>query len=183
MALVTDWSLPFTMPKLITTILKKETTVSANWTIPSKTGTFITTPFTPYRVYIQVRWSVRKERFAQCKTIQHTIEFTGGQHHERGRRLRRNSNNIDIKNNLVIIQTPGYNYYPNQLVHTEPGATISNLTVWTIHYQSGRWKPNHLSPSLLNPLINLKSPDQSFPLPNRKPSTPYYIPAKRKFRW
>ena len=39
------------------------------------------------------------------------------------------SDNVDIKNNLIINNNTGYSYYPNQLIHLENGATLSVLTV------------------------------------------------------
>jgi len=66
------------------------------------------------------------------------------------------SDNIDIKNNLVINSNTSYNYYPNQLVHTEPGATVTNLTV--LNNSTTNLDPGSLITSLinlLNPLINL----------------------------
>jgi hypothetical protein len=39
------------------------------------------------------------------------------------------SENIDIKNNLVINSNTGYSYYHNQLVHKENGAVINNMQI------------------------------------------------------
>jgi hypothetical protein len=45
------------------------------------------------------------------------------------------SDNVDMKNNLLIDNNSGYNYYPNQLVHLENGATLSSLTVQNNAFQ------------------------------------------------
>jgi len=126
------------------------------------------------------------ERFAQCKTNNNTIEFTGANTMNVVEFNGGSSDNIDIKNNLVINSNTGYNYYPNQLVHTEPGATISNLTVLnnsTTNLDAGSLINSLLS--LLNPLINLKVLT-NLPLPNRKPSHSLLYTRERKFvdrRW
>src|SRR5258705_2016152 len=112
------------------------------------------------------------------KLYNNTIEFTGTNTMNVVGVYGGSSNNIDIKNNLVINSNTGYNYYPNQLVQTEPGATISNLTVLnnsTTNLDAGSLITSLLS--LLNPLINLKVlTNPSITKTGNRPS-PYYIPA------
>jgi gliding motility-associated-like protein len=38
------------------------------------------------------------------------------------------SDNLDFRNNLIINSNTGYNYYPNQFIHMEGGATLTGLT-------------------------------------------------------
>ena len=63
------------------------------------------------------------------KIYNNTVEFSGtttmnflGLH-------KGQSTNIDIKNNLVVNSNTSYNWWPNQLIFTEGGASISGLTV------------------------------------------------------
>lgn len=63
------------------------------------------------------------------KIYNNTVEFSGtttmnflGLH-------KGQSTNIDIKNNLVINSNTSYNWWPNQLIFMEGGASISGLTV------------------------------------------------------
>src|SRR5260221_1926175 len=112
------------------------------------------------------------------KLYNNTIEFTGTNTMNVVGVYGGSSDNIDIKNNLVINSNTGYSYYPNQLVHTEPGATISNLTV--LNNSTTNLDPGSLITSLLsllNPLINLTV--LSNPSVNKTGNrpTPYYIPA------
>src|SRR5258708_4987377 len=112
------------------------------------------------------------------KLYNNTIEFTGANTMNVVGVYGGASDNIDIKNNLVINSNTGYNYYPNQLVHTEPTATITNLTV--LNNSTTNLDPGSLITSLLsllNPLINLTVlTNPSITKTGNRP-TPYYIPA------
>lgn len=55
--------------------------------------------------------------FASTKTM-NVVGLYGG-----------SSDNVDIKNNLVINSNTGYSYYPNKFILLENGATVSMLTV------------------------------------------------------
>jgi hypothetical protein len=67
------------------------------------------------------------------------------------------SNNVDVKNNLFINNNTSYNYYPNQFIYMEGGATVSGLQVrnnsfWKLPVGtvSGTYSANQTS----NPLIS-----------------------------
>jgi hypothetical protein len=90
------------------------------------------------------------------------------------------SDNIDIKNNLVINSNTSYNYYPNQLIHTEPSATITNLQV--LNNSTTNLDPGSLLTSIIglpvaNPLVNLAPlSNPSVDKTGVRPQ-PYYVPA------
>jgi hypothetical protein len=89
------------------------------------------------------------------------------------------SDNLDIRNNLVINSNTGYNYYPNQVIHTENGATISNLQVLsnsTANLDAGSLLGSLLGLLLQNPLINLGTlPNPAVTKTGPRPQ-PYYFP-------
>jgi hypothetical protein len=89
------------------------------------------------------------------------------------------SDNLDIKNNLVINSNTGYNYYPNQLIHTENGATIDRLQVLnnsTTNLDAGSVLASVLG-ILQSPLINLTVlPNPAVRKAGNRPQ-PYYLPA------
>ncbi len=58
-----------------------------------------------------------------------TIEFEGTQTVNLVGLYGGASDQVNLKNNLVINNNTAYSYYPNQLVHLENGATLSTLTV------------------------------------------------------
>jgi hypothetical protein len=112
------------------------------------------------------------------KFYNNTIEFTGTNTMNVVGVYGGSSDNIDIKNNLVINSNTGYNYYPNQLVHTEPGATITNLTV--LNNSTTNLAPGSLIQSLinlLNPLINLAVLSNPSVIQSGIRPSPFYIPA------
>ncbi|GHN02625.1 hypothetical protein WSM22_41140 [Cytophagales bacterium WSM2-2] len=112
------------------------------------------------------------------KLYNNTIEFIGTNTMNVVGVYGGSSDNIDIKNNLVINSNTGYNYYPNQLVHTEPGATISSLTV--LNNSTTNLDPGSLVTSLLNllnPLVNLTTlPNPAVTKTGNRPA-PYYMPT------
>ena len=80
------------------------------------------------------------------------------------------STNIDIKNNLVINSNTSYNWWPNQLIFTEGGASISGLTVsnnflsnLSVGYSAG---------SIVNNLTGDPKISKSGARPN-----PYFVPS------
>ncbi len=90
------------------------------------------------------------------------------------------SDNLDIRNNLVINSNTGYNYYPNQIIHTENGATISNLQVLsnsTANLDAGSLLGSLLGLLLPNPLISLGTlPNPAVTKTGPRPQ-PYYFPT------
>jgi len=90
------------------------------------------------------------------------------------------SDNIDIKNNLVINSNTSYNYYPNQLIHTEPSATITNLQV--LNNSTTNLDPGSLLTSIIalpvpNPLINLNVLSNPSVTKTGVRPQPYYVPS------
>ncbi len=63
------------------------------------------------------------------KIHNNTVEFSGTTTMNFVGLHKGQSTNIDIKNNLVINSNTSYNWWPNQLIFTEGGASISGLTV------------------------------------------------------
>ncbi|GHN02626.1 hypothetical protein WSM22_41150 [Cytophagales bacterium WSM2-2] len=112
------------------------------------------------------------------KLYNNTIEFTGNNTMNVVGVYGGSSENIDIRNNLVINSNTGYSFYPNELLHTESGATISNLTV--LNNSTSNLDPGSLIASLvdlLNPYIKLNVlTNPSITKTGSRP-TPYYVPA------
>jgi hypothetical protein len=82
------------------------------------------------------------------------------------------SDNIDLKNNLIINSNSSYNYYPNQFIHTENGATITTgLNVASNLLQN--LSLGSLVGSILN---NLTGNDPKIQKTGVRP-TPYYVPV------
>ncbi len=63
------------------------------------------------------------------KVYNNTVEFTGNRTMNFLGLHKGQSDNIEIKNNLVINSNTGYSYWPNQLIFMEGGAAISGLKV------------------------------------------------------
>jgi hypothetical protein len=80
------------------------------------------------------------------------------------------SDNLDIKNNLVINSNTAYNFYPNQFIHSEGGATISSLTVHNNLLQ------NISLGTLVGSVLGNLSTDPKITKTGSRPS-PYYMPA------
>lgn len=80
------------------------------------------------------------------------------------------SNNIDIKNNLIVNSNTGYTWFPNKLIHLENGASVSGLQVGNnlLHkLPIGSIAGQYVSNLLVDPLINKTG---------ARP-TPYYQPT------
>ncbi len=71
----------------------------------------------------------QKNGLHNVKLYNNTIEFAGTKTMNVVGLYGGSSDNIDIKNNLVINSNTGYSYYPNKLIHLENGAKVSTLTV------------------------------------------------------
>ncbi|MBI1767585.1 MAG: T9SS type A sorting domain-containing protein [Bacteroidetes bacterium] len=114
------------------------------------------------------------------KLYNNTIEFAGDKTMNVVGLYGGISDNIDIKNNLVINSNTGYNFYPNQLIHTENGAAITSGSLQVLNNSTTNLDPGSLITSLLgllNPLINLTvQPNPAITKSGSRPS-PYYIPA------
>jgi hypothetical protein len=83
------------------------------------------------------------------------------------------SEKVDIKNNLIINSNSAYSYYPNELIHTENGASINNLVVLN----------NSINDLALGDKITFDAKTQQANLPDpsiiksgARPG-PYYFPA------
>jgi hypothetical protein len=71
----------------------------------------------------------QKSGLHNLKFYNNTVEFTGTRTMNVIGLYGGASENVDIKNNLLIDNSTAYSYYANQLVHTENGAQVSGLTV------------------------------------------------------
>lgn len=105
------------------------------------------------------------------KFYNNTIEFVGTKTANVIGLYGGSSNNIDIKNNLVINSNTGYSYYQNKFIHTEGGATISSLSVASNLLQN--LSLGSLVGSILN---NLTGSDCKVQKTGVRP-TPYYVPV------
>jgi hypothetical protein len=63
------------------------------------------------------------------KLYNNTVEFTGNKTMNIVGLYGGASENVDVRNNLVINNNTGYSFYANQLIHLENGAVLSGLTV------------------------------------------------------
>ncbi|CAN5363389.1 hypothetical protein BH09BAC3_BH09BAC3_10360 [soil metagenome] len=63
------------------------------------------------------------------KVYNNTVEFAGTKTMNVVGVYGGSSDNVDVRNNLFINNNTGYSYYPNQLVHLENGAVLTNLQV------------------------------------------------------
>ncbi len=71
----------------------------------------------------------QKNGLHNVKLYNNTIEFTGTKTMNVVGIYGGNSNNVDIKNNLIINNNTAYSYYPNKLIHLEKTATLATLMV------------------------------------------------------
>jgi hypothetical protein len=104
------------------------------------------------------------------KLYNNTIEFVGTKTANVVGVYGGSSDNVDIKNNLIINSNTGYNYYSNQLVHQENGATITGLSVGNNLLQ------NLSVGSLVGSILNNLLVDPKITKTGVRP-TPYYVPA------
>lgn len=80
------------------------------------------------------------------------------------------SENVEIKNNLIINSNTSYDYYPNQLVHVE-NTTLSNLQVtnnFLVNQAVGTYPGTYSN--------NITTGDPKITKSGSRPS-PYYVPA------
>jgi hypothetical protein len=104
------------------------------------------------------------------KFYNNTIEFTGTKTSNVFGLYGGSSDNLDIKNNLIINSNTSYNYYPNQFIHQENGATISTIQV------GSNLLSNLSLGSLIGTILNNLSGDPKISKTGVRP-TPYYIPS------
>ncbi len=104
------------------------------------------------------------------KLYNNTIEFIGTKTANVVGVYGGSSDNVDIKNNLIINSNTGYNYYANQLIHQENGAKISSLSVGNNVLQ------NLSVGSLVGSILNNLLCDPKIARTGVRP-TPYYVPA------
>jgi hypothetical protein len=102
----------------------------ANWDNPMKNWNIHHNTFYGLENYypgeiVRSQWS----GLHNVKFYNNTVEFTGTKTMNVIGLYGGASDNVDIKNNLFINNNTGYSYYPNQLVHLENGASVSELTV------------------------------------------------------
>jgi len=114
------------------------------------------------------------------KLYNNTIEFAGTNTMNVVGLYGGSSDNIDIKNNLVINSNTSYNYYPNQLIHTEGGATITSGTLQVLNNSTTNVDPGSIITSLLsllNPLINVNILSNPAVMTTGNRPSPYYMPV------
>lgn len=63
------------------------------------------------------------------KFYNNTIEFAGNKTANVIGVYGGTSDNLDVRNNLIINSNQSYSFYPNSFIHTENGASISNLQI------------------------------------------------------
>jgi hypothetical protein len=116
------------------------------------------------------------------KLFNNTIEFIGDKTMSVIGLYGGTSNNIEMRNNLVINSSTGYSFFPHEVIHTENGASINNLII--LNNSTDNLKLGSLLESLLSILgIIVWTPEINLsPLPNptinntgNKPE-PYYFP-------
>lgn len=114
------------------------------------------------------------------KMYNNTIEFMGANTMNVIGLYGGTSENLDIKNNLVINSNTGYSFYPNELIHTENGATVAPGSLQVLHNSTFNIDPGDLLTSLLilfDPLVNLANlANPSITRTGSRP-TPYYKPT------
>lgn len=147
-----------------------------NWNIHH--NTFYALQETTIGDVIRSQWS----GLHGVKFYNNTIEFTGTQTMNVIGVYGGTSENIDIKNNLVINSNTGYNNYPNELIHTQNGALVSTNSLQVLSNSTANLEPGDLLDSILglplvNPLINLTNLANPSVTKGGNRPTPYYVPA------
>ena len=104
------------------------------------------------------------------KIYNNTVEFSGASTMNFVGLHKGQSTNIDIKNNLVINSNTSYNWWPNQLIFMEGGATIAGLTV------SNNFLSNLPVGTSVGAIANNFTGDSKVSKTGAKPK-PYFIPA------
>ena len=116
------------------------------------------------------------------KLFNNTVEFIGDKTMSLIGLYGGTSNNLEIRNNLVINSSTGYNFFPHEVIHTENGAAINNLTI--LKNSTDNLELGSLLESLLTilgiivwtPEINLSPlPNPSINQTGNRPE-PYYFP-------
>ncbi len=102
----------------------------ANWSNPMKNwnihhNTFYALQGTYPGEIVRSQWS----GLHNVKLHNNTIEFAGDKTMNVIGMYGGISDNVDIKNNLILDNNTAYSYYPNSLIHLENGATVNSLTV------------------------------------------------------
>lgn len=82
------------------------------------------------------------------------------------------SDNLDLKNNLVINSNTSYNYYRNQLIHMEGGATVNGLQILNNSTAGIDTGLSLIAPSQVISAFTNPSITKVLPRPQ-----PYYVPA------
>lgn len=115
---------------------------------------------------------VRSQRSGlhNVKFYNNTIEFMGNKTANVIGVYGGTSNNVDVKNNLIINSNTSYNYYANQIVHYENGASINGLQV------ASNLLNNLQLGSLIGSILNNLLVDPRIQKSGVRP-TPYYVPA------
>lgn len=115
---------------------------------------------------------VRSQRSGlhNVKFYNNTIEFMGNKTANVIGVYGGTSSNVDVKNNLIINSNTSYNWYTNQIVHYENGASISGLQV------TSNLLNNLPLGSLLGSILNNLLVDPKIQKSGVRP-TPYYVPA------
>jgi uncharacterized protein YjdB len=108
--------------------------------------------------------------FHNVKFYNNTVEFTGTGTTNLFASYGGTSENVEIKNNLIINSATAYSWYPNKLVHLE-NATLSNLQVvnnFLINQAVGTVSGTYTN--------NITTGDPKITKSGNRPS-PYYVPA------
>lgn len=112
------------------------------------------------------------------KLYNNTIEFSGNKTMNVVGVYGGTSDNVEIKNNLVINSNTGYSYYQNQLIHRENGAVINNLQVRNNLMNNLDLNVSGLlggTLGLLDPLLKNLTSDPKIKKTGSRPE-PYYVP-------
>lgn len=148
----------------------------ANWDNPMKNWTIHHNTFYALQgIYpgevVRSQWS----GLHNVKLYNNTIEFTGDKTMNVVGIYGGISDNIDIKNNLVINSNTSYSYYTNQLIHSENGAVINVLQV--LNNSVDKIDPGSIIASITNSLVKINPLlNPSITKTGQRP-TPYYLPT------
>jgi hypothetical protein len=112
------------------------------------------------------------------KLYNNTVEFAGTRTMNVVGVYGGTSENVDVRNNLVINTNTGYSYYHNQLIHRENGAVLNNLQVNNnilnnLDLNVGGLLGGVLG--ILNPILNNSTSDPQISKAGDRPE-PYYVP-------
>jgi chitodextrinase len=112
------------------------------------------------------------------KLINNTIEFIGTRTSNVIGVYGGISNNVELRNNLIINSNTAYNHYQNQFIHRENGATINNVQVTNNLLHNLDLAVGNLLGGLLGILDPILKNTTTDPQINRTGSRPepYYLP-------